>query len=162
MILQDIYDKFPLLHENCTILEMIILCNRNDIEFNRIIYIPERTARYVIDCSFVVMSTVKCKDDTLIYDGGANSTLTRLFEDCTQIQPKVVTIQTASGSMSRSTEHICLKTYFVQDQTCEVLPIGVKAFIVLHQDMTCISQSNQQRSVSCHSRRSLPALLLNQ
>ncbi len=93
----------------------------------------------------VSTSTIKCGDDAFIVDGGATSTLTKSFENCTQIRPKVAAIQTAGGATSIHTTHICLKTYFVRDRTGTIRPIVVKAYIIpaLRHDLLSVKGLNE-------------------
>ncbi len=103
-----------------TILDSIMPSTRKHLyEDNETIYIPERTAQYVFEGKqFAFAATTSVHgDDELVVDGGATSTLTESFDNCTQIRPKVVAIQTASGSTAINTLHVCLKTYFAMDRT---------------------------------------------
>jgi hypothetical protein len=93
------------------------------------------------------MSTIKFDDDMLIVDGGTTSTLTKSFENCTQImiRPKVVAIQTVGGSTCIYATHVCLKTYFVWARTGTIRPIIVKAYIVpaLRHDLLSVKGLNK-------------------
>ncbi len=130
---QEIYDGLSVL-PRMTTSDVIMLSNRRVKIRDEIINIPEGVEPYVLinDEKFagVSTSTIKCGDEALIVDGGATSTLTSSLENCTQIRPKVVAIQTAGGVTSIFTAHICLKTYFVRDRTGTIRPIVVKAYIV--------------------------------
>ncbi len=53
-----------------------------------------------MDLFGVSTTTIKCGDNALIVDGGTTSTMINSFDNCTQIQPKVVAIQTAGGATS--------------------------------------------------------------
>ncbi len=130
--LQKIYDGLSAL-PRMTTSDVIMPSNRRVNTWDEKIYIPEGVEQYVLnDVKFagVSTSTIKCGDDALIIDGGAISTLTKSFENCTLIRPKVVAIQTAGGATSIYTTHICLKTYFFRDRTGTIRPIVVKAYIV--------------------------------
>jgi hypothetical protein len=130
--LQEIYDVLSAL-PRMTTSDVIMPSNRRVNTWDEIIYVPEGVEQYVLnDVQFagVSTSTIKCGDDALIVDGDATSTLTKSFENCTQIRPKVAAIQTAGGATSIFTTHICLKTYFVRDRTGTIRPIVVKAYIV--------------------------------
>ncbi len=50
-------------------------------------------------------------------DGGATSTLSFSFENCTDCQPKTVEIKTTEGGVVRTTTHVCLKAYYVKSRT---------------------------------------------
>ena len=72
--------------------------NRRSYGLNEIIYIPEGVEQWVIngvEFAGVSTSAIKTGDDALIVDGSATSTLTKSFDNCTQIRPKVVVIHTA-------------------------------------------------------------------
>ncbi len=49
----------------------------------------------------------------VICDGGAMSTLSSSFENCTDCQSKTVEIKTAEGGTIMTTTHVCTKTYYV-------------------------------------------------
>ncbi len=103
--LYEIYDGLSALSQ-MTILDLIMPSTRKYLyEDNETIYIPERTAQYIFEGKqFAFAATTSIHgDDALVVDGGATSTLTKLFDNCTQIQPKVVDIQTASGSTAINT-----------------------------------------------------------
>ncbi len=69
----------------------------------------------------------------LIVNGGTSSALTKSFENCTQIRPKAVAIQTAGGATSNIILTSVSKTYIVRDQTGMMRPIVVKAYtLFLH------------------------------
>ncbi len=82
------------------------------------------------ESAFVSTRALADREDALICDGGATSTLTKLLENCTLFQQKVVEIQTAHGDTQMSTTHCCLKTYYVRDRLGEIRPIVVKAYVV--------------------------------
>ena len=50
--------------------------------------------------------------------------------NCSDVRERVVPIQTAQGGTVMLTTHVCLKTYFVRDRTCELRPITTKTYIV--------------------------------
>ncbi len=60
--------------------------------------------------------------------GGATSTLSSSFENCTDCQPKTVEIKTTKGGIVMTTTHICMKTYYVKSRTGEIRPLTTKAF----------------------------------
>ena len=125
--LHEIYDGLSSL-PTMTISDMIMPSTRKDIETNEIIYIPERSAQYIFEgkqFAFAAISSVH-GDDALVVDGGATSTLTKSFDNCTQIRPKVVAIQTAIGSSAIYSSHVCRKTYFAIGRSGELRPITVK------------------------------------
>ncbi len=59
----------------------------------------------------------------VICDGGATSTLSSSFENCTDCQPKTVEIKTAEGGVVMTTTHVCMKTYYVKSRTGEIRPL---------------------------------------
>ena len=75
----------------------------------------------------------------LICDGGATSTLSSPFENCTDCQPKTVEIKTTEGGAVMTITHVCMKTYYVKSRTGEIRPSTTKAFIVpsLRADLIC-------------------------
>ncbi len=78
----------------------------------------------------VSTSIIKAGEDALIVEGSTTSTVTKLFDNFTQIRPNVVAIHTAGGASSIYTTHVCLKTYFVLDRTGTIKPVVVKGYIV--------------------------------
>ena len=60
------------------------------------------------------------ESEKLCCDGGATSSLSSSFINCSDIKERVVPIQTAQGGTVMHTTHICLKTYFVRDRTGEL------------------------------------------
>ncbi len=102
--LHEIYDGLSSL-PTMNISDMIVPSTRKDIEDDEKINIPERSAQYIFEgkqFAFAAITSVH-GDNALVVDGGATSTLTKSFDNCTQIRPKVVAIQTASGSTSINT-----------------------------------------------------------
>jgi hypothetical protein len=67
--------------------------------------------------------------EALCYDGGATSSLSSSFWNCTDIKERVVPIQTAQGGTVMMTSHVCLKTCFVRDRTGELRPFTTKTYI---------------------------------
>ena len=102
--LHEIYDGLSAL-PTMILSDMIMPSTRRNIEEDEIILIPERTAQYMFEgkqFAFAAITSVH-GDNALVVvlvDGGATSTLTKSFDNCTQIRPKVVAIQTASGAMA--------------------------------------------------------------
>jgi hypothetical protein len=82
----------------------------------------------------------------VICDGGATSTLSSSFENCTDCQPKTVEIKTAEGGVVMTTTHVCMKTYYVKSRTGDIRPITTKAFIVpsLRSDLISVKFFNRQ------------------
>ncbi len=75
--------------------------NRKVYDRDEIIYIPAGVEQWVIngvEFAGVSTSTSKAGDDALIVDGGATSTLTKSFDNCTQIRSKVVVIHARRGA----------------------------------------------------------------
>ncbi len=83
----------------------------------------------------------------VICDGGATSTLSSSFENCTDCQPKTVEIKTAEGGVVMTTTHVCMKTYYVRTRTGEIRPLTTKAFNVssLRSDLISVKFSQQSR-----------------
>ena len=67
--------------------------------------------------------------EALCCDGGATSSLSSSFWNCTGIKERVVPIQTAQGGTVMHTLHVCLKTYYVRDRTRELRPNTTKTYI---------------------------------
>ncbi len=65
----------------------------------------------------------------LIVDIGATSTLTSSFENCTDLQEKVIVIQTAHGETVMRTTHISWITFFMRDRLGRPSPITTRAHI---------------------------------
>ncbi len=68
---------------------MIMPPTRKYIENDEINYIPERSAQYIFEgkqFAFAAITSVH-GDDALVVDGGTTSTLTKSFDNCTQIRP---------------------------------------------------------------------------
>jgi hypothetical protein len=68
--------------------------------------------------------------EALCCDDGATSSLSSSLMNCSEVTERVVPIQTAQGGTVMLTTHVCLKTYFVRDRTCELRPITTKTYIV--------------------------------
>ncbi len=102
--------------------------NRKGGDTAKMIIIPRETSNYIMGrahSAFVSTKSVEEMEDTLICDGGATCTLTKILETCTQCKLKVVEIQTAEGATIMSTTHLCLKSYYVRDSLGENCPIVV-------------------------------------
>ncbi len=84
----------------------------------------------------------------VICDGGATSTLSPSFDNCTDCQPKTVEIKTAAseGGIVLTTTHVCMKTYYVKSRTGEIRPLTTKAFIVpsLRSDLISVKSLKRQ------------------
>ncbi len=140
--LNEIYNGVSSLSK-MTFSDMIMPSPRKDIDDDEIIYIPERTVLYVFEGKkFVFAATTSVHgDDALVVDGGrinslvvdrdAISTITKSFDSCTQIQPTVNAIQTASDTTAIYTSHVCSKTYIARDKTEVPQPTMVKEYIVI-------------------------------
>jgi hypothetical protein len=63
-------------------------------------------------------------------DNGATTSLSSSFLNCTEITERAVAIDTAQDGTVMMTTHVCLKTYYVRDQTGELRPITTKTFVV--------------------------------
>ncbi len=92
------------------ILLLIIMPSNQRVKTcDEIIYIPAGVEQYIINSlefAGVSRSTIKCPNDAHMVNCGATFTLTKLFDNCTQIRPKVVVIQTAGSATSIYTTHI--------------------------------------------------------
>jgi hypothetical protein len=62
----------------------------------------------------------------VICDGGATSTLSSSFENCTDCQLRTVEIKTAEGGSVMTTTHVCMKTYYVKSRTGEIHPLTTR------------------------------------
>ncbi len=70
--------------------------------------------------------------------------------NCSDVQERVVAIQTAQGGTVMLTSHVCLKTYFVRDRTGELRPITTKTYIVKNLKRDLLSGKALNRAVSNH------------
>ncbi len=70
--------------------------------------------------------------EALYCDGGATSSLSSSFLNGTEITERAVPIQTAEGGTVMMTTHVCLKTYYVRDWTCELRPTITRTYIVIN------------------------------
>jgi hypothetical protein len=128
-----------------------ILCEEavNDNDEDEDIVISEKAARAIKgEAEFSCLgeeftSTEEIKP--VICDGGAKSTLSSLFENCADCQPKTVEIKTAEGGVVMTTTHVCMKTYYVKSRTGETRPLTTKAFIVpsLRSDLISVKSLNR-------------------
>jgi hypothetical protein len=84
------------------------------------------------ECAFFGRESelAKAEPEALCCDGGATSSLSSSFLNCSEVTERVVPIQTAQGGTVMLTTHVCLKTYFVRDRTGELRPITTKTYIV--------------------------------
>ena len=85
-----------------------------------IIIIPEHIAATIFDkneCAFVGRESESdsTEPEALCCDGGATSSLSSSFLNCSEISERAVPIQTAQGGTVMMTTHVCIKTYFVRD-----------------------------------------------
>ena len=122
--LREIYDGLSALH-TMMLSDMIMPSTLRNKEDDEITLIQERSAQYIFEgkqFAFAAITSVH-GDNALVVDGGATSTLTKSFDNCTQIRPKVVAIQTASGATAIYTSHVCSKTYFAIDRLGSLRPI---------------------------------------
>jgi hypothetical protein len=102
-----------------------------------IIIISEKAADVICDqsageCAYVGRESEidSAEPEALCCDGGATSSLSSSLMNCSDVQERVVSIQTAQGGTVMLTSHVCLKTYFVRDRTGELRPITTKTYIV--------------------------------
>ena len=82
----------------------------------------------------------------VIVDGGATTTLTSSFENCTDIKPKKVNINLAEGGVAMVTTHVCLKTNYFRSRTGEFRAVTTQAFVVpsLRTDLLSVKSLNFQ------------------
>ncbi len=112
--------------------------------------ISEKSARAIDwegEFAFVGEELISTGEFTpVICDGGATSTLSSSFENCTDCKPKIVQIKTAEGGAVMTTTHVWMKTYYVKSRTGEIRPLTTKAFIVpsLRADQIPVKSLNRQ------------------
>ncbi len=84
------------------------------------------------ECAYVGRESEveSAEPEALCCDGGATSSLSSSLMNGSDVQERVVAIQTAQGCTVLLTSHVCLKTYFVGDRTGELRPITTKTYIV--------------------------------
>jgi hypothetical protein len=111
------------------------ICKR--VAGTEIIIISEKAADVICDqsageCAYVGRESEidSAEPEALCCDGGATSSLSSSLLNCSDVQERVVSIQTAQGGTVMLTSHVCLKTYFVRDRTGELRPITTKTYIV--------------------------------
>ena len=107
----------------------------NGTNGTKIITIPEHVAATIFgeqECAFVgrESDSESTETEALCCDGGATSSLSSSFINCTDVTERVVPIQTAQGGTVMQTTHVCLKTYYVRDRTGELRPVTTKTYIV--------------------------------
>ncbi len=127
-----------------------ILCEETVNDEDVDIVISEKTARAIQwegEFAFVGEEFISTGEITpVICDGGATSTLSFSFENCTDCQPKTVEIKTTEGGIVMTTTHVCMKTYYVKSRTGEIRPLSTQAFIVpsLRSDVISVKSLNRQ------------------
>ena len=94
--------------------ELEAICNGTS--GTEIITIPEHIAATINgaqECAFVGRESDSDSTETeaLCCDGGATSSLSSSFINCTEVKERVVPIQTAQGGTVMMTTHVCLKTH---------------------------------------------------
>ena len=99
------------------------------------IILSNRIADYIFgrkECTFVGQESElsSAEPEALCCDGGATSSLSSSFLNCTDITERAVRIHTAQGGTVMATTHVCLKTYYVRDRTGKLRPITTKTYIV--------------------------------
>jgi hypothetical protein len=102
---------------------------------SEIIILSKRIADYIFgreECAFVGQESEldQAEPEALCCDGGATSSLSSSFLNCTEITERAVPIHTAQGGTVMTTTHVCLKTYYARDRTGELRPITTKTYIV--------------------------------
>ena len=125
----------------------------NGTSGTEIITIPEHIAATIFgekECAFVGRESDSDSTETeaLCCDGGATSSLSSSFINCTEVKERVVPIQTAQGGTVMMTTHVCLKTYYVRDRTGELRP-----FTRSYDQTYC--QESQARPVIRKDRKSV-------
>ncbi len=86
--------------------------------------------------------------EALCCDGGATSSLSSSLMNCWEVTERVVPIQTAQGGTVMLTTHVCLKTYFVRDQTGELRPITTKTYCQEPQTRSIVRESAELSGIS--------------
>jgi hypothetical protein len=95
-----------------------ILCEETVNDEDEDIVISEKLARAIKwegEFAFVGEELISSGEFTaVICDGGATTTLSASFDNCTDCQPKTVEIKTAEGGVIMTTTH----TYMLEDILC--------------------------------------------
>ena len=132
------------------------------------IILSKRIADYIFgreECAFVGQESElsSAEPEALCCDGGATSSLSSSFLNCTDITERAVPISTAQDGTVMTTTHVCLKTYYVRDRTGELRPITTKTYIVknLKHDLLSGKCSTKQdiESFSMKIQKNLEYLL---
>ncbi len=92
----------------------------------------EEAAKAIIGeekCALVGIESNTTMNGALIVDSGATSTLTSSFEKCTDLQGKVIEIQTAHGGTIMRTTHVGWKNFFARERLGRPRPITTRAYI---------------------------------
>ena len=66
----------------------------------------------------------------LVCDCGATSTLTNSMINCTDVEERVVSIQTAQDGATMKSSHVCMKTYFTLSRAGEIVAISTRSYYV--------------------------------
>jgi hypothetical protein len=111
------------------------ICRR--VAGTEIIIISEKAADVICDqsageCAYVGQESEidSAEPEALCCDDGATSSLSSSLMNCSDVQERVVSIQTAQAGTVMLTSHVCLKTYYVRERTGELRPITTKTYIV--------------------------------
>ena len=115
-----------------------------------IITIPDSIANAIFDLkesAYVGRESElnSAEPEALCCDGGATSSLSSSFLNCSEVTERVVPNQTAQGCTVMLTTHVCLKTYYVRDQTGEICSITTQTYIVngLKHDLLSVKGLNK-------------------
>jgi hypothetical protein len=88
------------------------------------------TILYKDEFAFIGMESDPTEESTfIICDGGATTTLTSSFENCTDCKPRQVNINLAEGGVAMVTTHEVTKTYYLRTRTGEFHGLTTKAFV---------------------------------
>jgi hypothetical protein len=111
-----------------------ILCAGSTVDDSEEHIISEKLARAVMaQEEFALVGNESVPNNEapfVIVDGGATTTLTSSFENCTGIKPKNVNINLAEGGIAMVTTHVCLKKNYFRSRTGEIRAVTTQAFVV--------------------------------
>jgi hypothetical protein len=105
------------------------------------------TILYKSEFAFMGMESGPTDETTyVICDGGATSTLSSSFENCTDCKPRKVNINLAEGGVAMVTTHEAMKTFYFRTRTGEFRGITTKTFITpgLRHDLLSVKALNRQ------------------
>ncbi len=102
---------------------------------------------YKFEFAFMGMESDPTEENTLIIcNGGATTTLTSSFENCTDCKPRKININLAEGGVAMVTTHEVMKTYYLRTRTGEFCGLTTKAFVTpgLRHDLLSVEGLNRQ------------------